>query len=255
MEAQPSLDLHRLSDPDVHGAVLDVIFAGRPARIPTAAITGTDGATATATADILARIWTAAGRLTGLCTTAQVRIGGDLVGPGNLPDPGGQIILNDPAVEAAVFEIPRTSLIDVGQPCDCYDVVALLDIGGGYPAGPEGELLQRATRAVVVNADDPRCMAMLTAAGANRSILVSADPDTVAGHRQAGGHAVVIGRRDGQDWSVLCEAGVETALVPAGAGRATMFAAALAWAQGLEIGAVRAALGYSAMGAVPGVGR
>ncbi|MBY0442225.1 MAG: hypothetical protein K2Q25_08840, partial [Mycobacteriaceae bacterium] len=66
MNGQPGFLPHWVADPDrdINGEVLEILFAGRPARIPTAAITGTNGKTTTA--EMLYTIWMTAGKLTGV---------------------------------------------------------------------------------------------------------------------------------------------------------------------------------------------
>ncbi|MBU3749108.1 MAG: cyanophycin synthetase, partial [Mycobacterium sp.] len=266
VNAQPGFRPHWLADPDrdINGEILEMLFGGRPARIPTAAITGTNGKTTTA--EMLYRIWTVAGRITGVCTTARVRIGDQIVSTDNLSgQPGARIILNDPAVEAAVLEMPRKGMIYFGHHCDRYDVAALLNVRDDH-IGADGietleqmaelkaEVIERATAAIVVNADDPLCMAMRSRAGTDRHILVTEHPASVADHRRQGGEAVFSAERDGERWMVLCAGGDETPVLPMRDIPATMnglmrvnesnamFAAALAWAQGIGVATIREAL-------------
>lgn len=267
VNAQPGLRPHWVGDPvrDLEGEIVDIAFAGRSARIPTAAITGTNGKSTTAL--MLHHIWLTAGRMAGVCTTQNVRIGERVVTRRELSGyPGARMILTDPAVEAAIIELPRKGLLVFGHPCDRYDVAAMLNVQDdhlgefgidtlGEMAELKAEVLQRATDAVVVNADDPRCMKMLSRSGTERHLLVAADRETVAGHRQAGGEAVFPAELDGRRWIILAVGGVETPLIPVGEIPATMngllrfnesnamFAAALAHAQGVDVECIRSALG------------
>jgi cyanophycin synthetase len=269
VNAQPGFRPHWIADPrrDINGEVIDIVFAGRSLRIPTAAITGTNGKSTTA--EMLYRIWTAAGALTGVCTTQVLRIGAEIVHVGNLSgQPGARVILNDPGVQAGVFEMPRKGLIYFGHPCDSYDVAALLNLSDDH-LGVDGidtleqmaelkaEVLARARRAVVVNADDPLCLAMRARAGTDRHILVTRDRanPAVAVHRRCGGEAVVLEDRDGRACIVLAAGESDDVLMAAGDIPATrngllrhnetnaMFAAAMAWAQGVAPATIRAALG------------
>lgn len=268
VNGQPGFRPHWLSDPrrDINSEVLDVLFDGRPARIPTAAITGTNGKTTTA--EMLYRIWTAAGKVTGVCTTDVVRIGAEFITDDNFSgQPGARLILNDPGVEAGIFEMPRRGLMMFGHPCDRYDVAALLNVQDDH-IGVDGidtlkqmaelkaEVLQRARHAVVINADDPLCMAMRSRAGTDRHILVTDEPTApaVADHRRAGGEAVFVGQHDGAAWIVLAIGDRELPLVAVDHIPATMngllrfnisnamFAAALAWAQGIATETIRRGL-------------
>ena len=129
VNAQPGFRVHWLGDParDINGEVLDWIFRNKSGRVPTAAITGTNGKTTTAR--MLHHIWLATGKRVGVCTTQGVWIGRELVADKNLSgQPGGQLLLDDPTVEAAVIEMPRKGLIMFGHPCDSYDVAALLNV-------------------------------------------------------------------------------------------------------------------------------
>ena len=265
VNGQPGFRPHWLADPqrDINAEVLDALFDGHPARIPTAAIAGTNGKTTTA--EMLYRIWSTTGKVTGVCTTDVVRIGGEYITGYNFSgQPGARIILNDPAVEAAVFEMPRRGLMMFGHPCDRYDVAALLNVQDDH-IGVDGidtmeqmaelkaEVLQRARHAIVVNADDPLCMAMRSRAGTDRQILVTDHPSdpAVRGHRRAGGEAVFVGQHDGAAWVVLATGGHEQPLIPVDDIPATMngllrfnvsnamFAAALAWAQGIAPETIR----------------
>ena len=269
VNSQPGFRPHWLSDPerDLNGEIIELLLDGRPGRIPTAAITGTNGKGTTAL--MLQHIWMCAGKVAGVCTTQEVRIGSDIVSSDNLSGyPGGRIMLTDPATEVAVIEMPRKGLIEFGHPCDRYDVAALLNVQDDH-LGVDGietmeqmaelkaEVLERARDAVVVNADDPLCVAMLTRAGTDRHILVATDPaaDPVVEHLARGGEAVILAQ-DGERLDVVLAAGAARTVllavpdIPAAmAGllrynvRNAMFAAALAWAQGIDPATIRDALG------------
>lgn len=269
VNGQPGLRPHWLADPgrDISGEILDVLFEGRSARVPTAAITGTNGKTTTS--EMLARICTAAGKVTGVCTTERVRIGEEIVSTRNLSgQPGARIVLGDPAVQAAVLELPRKGLIYLGHPCDRYDVAALLNVQDDHigfdgidtieaMAELKAEVLERATGAIVVNAEDPLCLAMRERSGTDRHILVARSPDVdaVVEHRRQGGEAVFLDQREGRPWIVLATGDAENPLMPVHDIPATMngilafnesnamFAAALAWGQGIDDQTTRTALG------------
>lgn len=269
VNAQPGLRPHWLAEPqrDIDDEILDILFRGRPSRIPTAAITGTNGKSTTAL--MLHHIWTVAGKLAGVCTTQGVWIGDDLVRTDNLSGFGGaRMILNDPGVQVGVFEMPRKGLIYLGHACDRYDVAALLNVSDDH-IGVDGietieqmaelksEVLARAHHAIVVNADDPLCMAMRARAGTDRHILVTSEPNapTVVQHRGSGGEVVFLGQNGGDPWIMLATGESETPLMPVSEVAAAMngllrfnvinamFAAALGWSQGIDSDTVRRALG------------
>ncbi|MEX0581388.1 MAG: Mur ligase family protein, partial [Mycobacterium sp.] len=270
VNAQPGFRNHWMADPDrdINGEIVDIIFGRRSGRIPTAAITGTNGKTTKST--MLHHIWMTAGKHTGICATPAVRVGyDDVITKLNRSGlEGAEMLLKDPAVEAAVFEMPHKGLIYLGHPCDRYEVAAMLNVTDDHigthgiesvqqMAELKAQVLERAERAVVINADDPLCMAMRSRAGTPRHILVTRRPDApaVRAHRDAGGEAVFIADRDGESWIVLATGAAEEPLMGVSAIPATMngllrvnemnamFAAGLAWAQGVELNVVRRALG------------
>lgn len=227
VNAYPSLEEHRLADPDrdIYGEVLDVLFGGRPARIPVTALTG-DGAAAAA--GLLHHILATAGVLAGVCTTEGVRIGADAVSAAEL---SGRIVLTDPAVQSAIVELPSA-----GLHCDRYDVAAVLP-GDGLSAG-RAEALEKAVT-VVLRADDRDWPQLQAAAGSQRWTLVADNAAAVAEHRAGGGAAVFIGAHDGGAWISYAVGGAETPLAPVRGFVAeelshAMVAAALAHAHGIE---------------------
>lgn len=268
VNAQPGFRAHWLGDPgrDINGEVIDWLFRDKLARIPTAAITGTNGKSTTAR--MLHHIWMTAGKNAGVCTTTGVWVGRDLVSDRNLSGhPGGRMLLNDPTVEAAVIEMPRKGLIFVGHPCDRYDVAALLNVQDDH-IGVDGvnsleemarlkaETLERASQAVVVNAEDPLCLAMLAYAGTKRHILVASlfSAPALQAHLAQGGEAVFVQRHQGAPWIVMAHGEAQILLMPLAEIPATMngllrfnelnalFATALAWAQGIAPEMIRQAL-------------
>lgn len=268
VNAQPGFRPHWIGDPDrdINGEIIDWMFRSRHARIPTAAISGTNGKSTTAR--MLHHIWSTSGKVAGVCTTNGVWVGPDMVSGRNLSGyPGGRILLEDPSVETAVFEMPRKGLILFGHPCDRYDVAALLNVQNDH-IGVDGigsleemarlkaEVLERAVHAVVVNAEDPLCLAMLEYAGAPRHILVSRDFSApgLRRHLEAGGSGVFASMIEGAFRIVLAEGSSHTPLMPLEEIPAVMngllqfnetnalFAAALAWAQGIPADIIRKAL-------------
>lgn len=109
VNAQPGFRPHWLGDParDVNGEVIDWLFRDKPARIPTAAITGTNGKTTAGR--MLHRIWMTAGRTAGVCTTHGVWVGDDMVTQQSLSGfPGGRMLLMDPAAKPGRLRPNRT---------------------------------------------------------------------------------------------------------------------------------------------------
>ena len=219
VNAQPGFRPHWLAAPhrDVNGEILDILFGlgdvaaddpsgrsaggpasvprragpasgARPGRVPVAAITGSKGKSTTAM--MLHHIWCAAGWCAGVNSTVGTWVGRERIDDQNLSGmPGAALLFTDPAVEAAVLEMPRKGLIVFGQACDAYDVGALLNVQEEHigqngietidqMADLKGKVLRQARDAVVVNAADPRCLAQAARSTAPRRILVApADPD------------------------------------------------------------------------------
>src|SRR5690606_3050358 len=112
----------------------------------------------------------------------------------------------------------RKALLRFGHPCDRYDVAALLNVQDDH-IGVDGidsleamavlkaQVLEKARQAVVLNADDPLCLALRERLRPVRQVLVarSADNPAVAEHLQRAGRAVFVERRSGSDWIVLAD--------------------------------------------------
>ncbi|MCK0168408.1 Mur ligase family protein [Jannaschia sp. S6380] len=268
VNSQPGLRPHWIATPDrdVTGAILDAVLDGAPARIPTAAVTGSKGKTTTAM--MLHRIWQCTGRVAGVNGTAGTWVGDDRVDMRNLTGvPGAILLFNDPAVEAAVLEMPRKGLLTYGHACDRYDVAALTNVQSEHlgqdgietreeMADLKGELLLRARDAIVINAEDDQCRRIAAKAAAPRQILVAMDAEgpTLAAHLAAGGDGVFVAPQDGRDWITMARGARRVPVlavedIPATMGgrlevniRNAMFAAALADAQNLPARAIREGL-------------
>jgi cyanophycin synthetase len=260
VNAQPAFRVHWLGAPerDINAEVLDWLYQNKPCRIPTAAITGTNGKTKVAR--MLHHIWRVAGKTAGVCTTQGVWVGDEMVSSENLSGfPGARMMMDDPALEVAVIEMPRKGLLVFGHPCDRYDVAALLNVQADH-IGVDGietldqmaelkaQVLARARQAVVVNADDARCLAMRKrAAPGVRHILVArgGDNPAVLAHRAQGGEAMFLAQVHQESWVVHAAGAAQTPLMRLSAIPATMngllrfnetnalFAMALAGAQGV----------------------
>jgi folylpolyglutamate synthase/dihydropteroate synthase len=246
-------------------ALLHALFDGSPPRIPTAAITGTNGKTTTAR--MLNHIWQTMGKVTGLCTSEEVWIGHERVAPVGVGCSGARRFLNDPGVEVAVLEVTRKMILHRGHPCDRYQVAALLNVQDDHlgldgietleaMAELKAEVLERAITAVVVNAEDPLSLNMRQRSSAPRQILVARNADSPAlrAHLAAGGEAVFAQNHQQQPWMVVAQGSARTPVLRLDDIPATMngllrfnqdnslFAAALAWAQDVPLPVIRKAL-------------
>ncbi|MSP91758.1 MAG: cyanophycin synthetase [Myxococcales bacterium] len=249
---------------DVAAKVIEMLFPpGTPARIPIAAITGTNGKTTTAR--MLAHIFKLRGETVGLTTTDGVYIDGRRTVEGDMTGPvSAQMVLRDPTVSVAVLETARGGLLRAGMGYKFPDVACCLNVAadhlglGGIDtldqlAGVKRIPIEVARDAVVLNADDPLCLQMADWSEAKHVWYVTVNPQhtLVREHIRAGGKAVALeGGVNGQ-MITLYDRGAHlpllwTHLIPATIeGRAlhnvqnAMFAAALAVAMGVKLDDVR----------------
>ncbi len=236
INSQPALSLHWAADPgrDFEGEIVESVFDGRPARIPTAVFTG--GSDADAGTDLVHEVWTAAGRRAGSCTSRGLRVGQHRVSAADLSGLRGvRALLIDPAVQVAVFVLRPEVVVAQGHYCDRYDVVAVLD-----PPGVAGsELVERARSWLVLAGDDADSVALRSRNLTARAVFVN--PGRQAdGHRRPGDAAVVV---DADGRVTVDGDGEVTVLLPWSGQRAQLFAAAVAWAQRIPVDRNRAGLG------------
>ena len=249
---------------DVAGAVMEMLFPpGTPARIPIAAITGTNGKTTTTR--MLAHIHKLNGSTVGMSTTDGVYIDGQRTVEGDMTGPvAAQMVLRDPTVGVAVLETARGGLLRAGLGYRSPNVACCLNVTSDH-LGMKGvdtldqlALVKRipievARDAVILNADDPRCLQMAGHARAERVGYVTLNPThgLVREHIRAGGLAVALeGGVNGQ-MITLYDKGAHmplmwTHLIPATMeGKAihnvqnAMFAAAMAHAMGVRLDNIR----------------
>ena len=109
-------------------AVMDMMFPkARKARIPVFAVTGTNGKSTTAR--MLAHILRHSGLNVGLTTTSGVYVNDDLIMKADASGPrSARMVLSDPGVEAAVFEVARGGLLREGLAFDSCDAACVTNI-------------------------------------------------------------------------------------------------------------------------------
>jgi cyanophycin synthetase len=257
---------------DVIGPIIELMFpGGGNGRIPIAAITGTNGKTTTSR--MLAHILRHAGgelgvRVVGLATTHGVTINDETVAQGDFAGaPGARILLGDPAVEAAVLETARGGILENGVGFDWCDVGAVLNVAADHLglrgvaslddlAAAKSCVATAARRLVVLNADDPRCLAMAAPKPPEQVCLFTLEPLDGRLRDAIGRGSLVIGlaERDGRETIHAyrrdgSEDLIATAAMPATLGGAArhnvqnaMAAAGLALGLGLSPGGIAAAL-------------
>ncbi len=249
---------------DVAGPVIDMLFPpGSPARVPIACVTGTNGKTTTVR--MLAHITKMAGFTPGLTTTDGVYIDGQRTVEGDMTGPvATQMVLSDPQVDMAVLEVARGGLIRAGMGVPFVNVGAVINVQSDH-LGLKGidtlEQLAEIKRVVVevardcavLNADDANVFRMSAYTEAKTICYVTVNPShsLVREHIRAGGRACALEAGINGQMITLYDKGAHipliwTHLIPATLeGRAmhnvqnAMFAAAIAFALGLKLDAIR----------------
>jgi cyanophycin synthetase len=270
----PGLRVHVAANgsPDVVSMIVDHLFpAGSNGRIPTVAITGTNGKTTTSR--MVATVLRQEGHCVGLATTDGVTVDGIEVAQTDLAGiPGAAMVLHDPAVTAAVLETARGGLIRAGLAFDHCDVAAVLNVRDDHlgfdgietrddMARVKSVVLKTARKAVVLNADDKLCIDMVPLARAETVWFFAreASSDSVRAHIDRGLPAVTLTETEGEAKIVCWREGKPHELMPVAAipctfqGRAAfnvdnaLAAVAISLAHGLSTDAIVAALsGFTA---------
>lgn len=172
VNAVPGLRMHlapmRGRSRDVGDAIVRSMFpAGSDGRIPTAAVTGTNGKTTVAR--LTAHLLGDTGMRVGLTTTDGVSVAGRTIFEADATGPlSAQMVLGDPQVQAAVLETARGGLLKRGLGYDWSDVGVITNITADH-LGQDGletiedlahvkALVAERVRdggTLVLNADDP----------------------------------------------------------------------------------------------------
>ena len=147
--------------------VIDLLFPpGATARIPIVAVTGTNGKTTTVR--MIAHILKLMGKRVGMTSTDGIVIDGRLIKRGDMSGPkSAQMVLQNPTVDTAVFEVARGGILREGLGYDRNDVAVVTNVTGdhlglggidtvGQLAGVKGVVVEAVPRTgtAVLNADD-----------------------------------------------------------------------------------------------------
>jgi cyanophycin synthetase len=174
-------------------------------RVPTVAVTGTNGKTTVTR--LIAHMGRCAGQRVGWSNTDGIYLDGELVSEGDWSGPGGAAqVLAQPGLQLAVLETARGGILRRGVGVTHNDVAVVtnisadhLGLGGIHTLDQLAEVkstIVRITRSggwVVLNADDPRTLAMRRLSRA-RPFVFGLDPDA-PGLREAqteGGRAATV---------------------------------------------------------------
>jgi cyanophycin synthetase len=268
VNAVPGLRMHlapvRGRSRDVGDAIVRAMFpGGSDGRIPTVAVTGTNGKTTVTR--LAAYIIAGTGLRVGVATTDGVSIDGRLVHAGDATGPrSAQMVLGDPGVQAAVLETARGGTLRRGLGYDWTDVGVITNITADH-LGQDGlesvedlahvkALIAERVRdggTLVLNVDDPwvRSIAERPRVRADRKRVVwfgtDAGQPVLAEHLGRGGTAYLL--QDG--WLVQANGARRTLLVraadvPGAFGGAAPYAA---------VNALAAVAAARALGASPAV--
>ncbi|MCB9409101.1 cyanophycin synthetase [Mycolicibacterium sp.] len=252
---------------DVGGAIMDMLFPpGTQARVPIAALTGTNGKTTCSR--MLAHILKMAGHVVGQTSTDAVVIDGRVTVKGDMTGPlSANMVLRDPSVDIAVLETARGGIVRSGLGYNFCDVGAVLNVASDH-LGLGGvdtlEGLARVKRVVaevtrgtvVLNADNEQTLKMAAFSPAKQVMYVTRNPEheLVREHIGLGKPAVVLEQGVNGDQIVIYDNGTQmplmwTYLIPATLeGKAlhnvenAMFAAGMAYALGKTLDQVRTGL-------------
>ncbi|MEO7295922.1 MAG: cyanophycin synthetase [Candidatus Limnocylindria bacterium] len=248
--------------------VLDMLFPpGADARIPIVAVTGSNGKTTTAR--MISHIMKGMGRKVGLTSTDGIYVDGRIVRRADASGPkSASMVLQNPTVDFAVFEVARGGILREGLGYQRNDVAVVLNVTGDHLGlGGINSIQQLAdVKRVVVeavprdgvavlNADDP-LVAQMSRSCSGSVIYFSMDPDHERLKFQAsrGRRAVTLEQGRNGEMIVLRQGRksmslVWTHLIPATfEGRARMnvqnalAATAAAWAGGAHLHDIRQGL-------------
>jgi cyanophycin synthetase len=252
---------------DVAAPVVNMLFpAGVAARVPIAAITGTNGKTTTAR--MLAHLTKMGGYTPGLTTTDGVYIDGQRTVQGDMTGPmSARMVLSDPQIDMAILETARGGLLRAGMGVREVNVGGVLNVQSDHLGLKGIDTLEQlaelkrivvevATDCAVLNADDPLVLKMSGYTEAKNICYVTMNPQhtLVREHIRAGGRACALEAGVNGQMITLYDRGghiplLWTHLIPATLeGRAThnvqnaMFAAAMAFSLGLKLDAIRQGL-------------
>ncbi len=192
--------------------VVDSLFPpGSPSRVPIVAVTGTNGKTTTAR--MIAHIFKGLGRKVGMTSTDGIVVDERLVIRADASGPkSARMVLQNPRVDLAVFEVARGGILREGLGYDRNDVAVVLNVAPDHLglrgidtveqlAEVKAVVVEAVPRhgAAVLNADDPLVREMRRRCSGEVVWFTMAEPgsevrEMVETACRRGGKAVVLDR-------------------------------------------------------------
>jgi cyanophycin synthetase len=207
VNAAPGIRMHqypsRGTPRDAGAAIVEALFGEDDGRIPVVAVTGTNGKTTTTL--LVAHAARMAGLRTGVTTTEGVFVDGQRIAKGDCTGyRSARSVLTSPDVDFAVLETARGGILKRGLAYDRCDVSVVLNVSADHLgldgvdtveelAKVKAVVAQRASRAVVLNAEDDLCVAMAATLADKVEVLyfaLDADNPVLLRHLDNGGRAV-----------------------------------------------------------------
>jgi cyanophycin synthetase len=209
VNAAPGIRMHQYPSSgearDAGDAIVEGLLGSSDGRIPIIACTGTNGKTTTTL--LMAHTVRLAGRVTGATTTHGVYVDGKQITKGDCTGYwSARTVLASPDVEIAVLETARGGILKRGLAFDRCDVGICLNVSPDH-LGLDGietieDLAQvkavvplSASRAAVLNAEDPLCVAMARRVRPDVELVYfSMNPDepVLLRHLEEGGRAAYL---------------------------------------------------------------
>ncbi|TDD22538.1 cyanophycin synthetase [Kribbella turkmenica] len=201
--------------------VVDMLFPpGATSRIPIVAVTGTNGKTTTSR--MISHVFKGMGRKVGMTSTDGIVIDERLVIRADASGPkSARMVLQNPRVDFAVFEVARGGILREGLGYERNDVAVVLNIQPDHLglrgvdtleqlADVKAVLVEAVPRTgyAVLNADDPLVRKMRRKCSGQVVWFSMAEPgsevrDYIEGHCRRGGRAVVLERSELGDMIVV----------------------------------------------------